>query len=61
MPPKKRTRKEETETMEKPMEQGEDKKEVARQLLKGDGVEKKRQRLCHFLKNVLHLVMLMPC
>lgn len=55
MPPKKRTRKEETETMEKPMEHGEDKKEVARQLLKGDGVEKEEAKAVSLLEECVAL------
>ena len=55
MPPKKKTRKEETETMEKPMEHGEDKKEVARQLLKGDGVEKEEAKAVSLLEECVAL------
>ena len=52
MPPKKRTRKEETGTMKKQLEhvQEEDKKEVARRLLMGDGVEKDEAKAVSLLE-----------
>ena len=51
MPPKKRTR-EEMEAVERPVEHGqEDKKELAKRLLKGDGVEKDEAKAVSLLED----------